>query len=124
MDILPTFANLIGAKIPEDRVIDGKDIMPVLLEGTDSPYEYFFYSHWGTLGTVRWKDWKLRIINREVALYNLKSDISEKSNLKDQSPEIVAHLKKAMKEFDAEMISNVRPAGHVDSPKILTKAIQ
>jgi len=30
MDLLPTFANLAGAEIPTDRVIDGRDIWPVL----------------------------------------------------------------------------------------------
>jgi arylsulfatase A-like enzyme len=120
MDLLPTFANLIGAKIPEDRIIDGKDIMPVLLEGAESPHEYFFYSHWGTLEAVRWNDWKLRIIDGEEALYNLKMDIAEQNNLKDQHPDIVAQLKNAMQEFDAEVTKNARPVGHVENPKALT----
>ena len=30
MDLLPTFANLAGARLPADRVIDGMDIMPIL----------------------------------------------------------------------------------------------
>ena len=30
MDLLPTFAKLAGAELPADRVIDGKDIWPVL----------------------------------------------------------------------------------------------
>ncbi|MGQ1786118.1 sulfatase family protein [Saccharicrinis sp. GN24d3] len=119
MDLLPTFAKLIGAEIPNDRIIDGKDILPVLLDGADSPHEYFFYSHWGTLEAVRWKDWKLRIIKGEEALYNLKTDMGEQINLKDQYPDIVAQLKKAMQEFDAEVTKNARPAGHVDNPKAL-----
>ena len=120
MDVLPTFANLIGAKMPEDRIIDGKDVMSVLLDGAESPHEYFFYSHWGVLEAVRWKDWKLRIINGEEALYNLKDDIAEKNNLKDQYPDIVAQLKNAMQEFDTEVTKNARPSGHVDHPKALT----
>lgn len=119
MDLLPTFANLIGAKMPDDRIIDGKDIMPVLLNGAKSPHEYFFYSHWGTLEAVRWKDWKLRIIKGEEALYNLKTDIAESTNLKDQHPEIVAQLKKAMQEFDDEVTKNARPVGHVENPRYL-----
>lgn len=120
MDILPTFAKLIGAELPDDRIIDGKDILPVLTDGAESPHEYFFYSHWGTLEAVRWKDWKLRIIEGEEALYNLKDDISEKKNLASQQPEIVAQLKKAMGKFDAEVTKNARPAGHVKNPKVLT----
>ncbi|AWW32720.1 arylsulfatase [Echinicola strongylocentroti] len=120
MDLLPTFANLIGAKVPNDRIIDGKDILPVLTEGAKSPHEYFFYSHWGTLEAVRWKDWKLRIIEGKEALYNLKSDIAEKKNLASQEPEIVAQLKKAMVAFEEDIKKNSRPAGHVEDPEILT----
>ena len=122
MDILPTFANLIGAKIPDDRIIDGKDILPVLTQGADSPHEYFFYSHWGTLEAVRWKDWKLRIIEGEESLYNLKDDISETTNIKEQHPDIVSQLKKAMEEFDAEITANARPVGKVENPEALSMA--
>ncbi len=120
MDLLPTFAKLIGAKLPDNRIIDGKDILPVLTEGTESPHEYFFYSHWGTLEAVRWKDWKLRIIDEEEALYNLATDISEKTNLKNEHPEIVVQLKEAMKKFDAEVTKNARPSGQVENPVALT----
>ena len=121
MDLLPTFAKLIGAKVPEDRIIDGKDIMPVLIEGAESPHEYFFYSHRGTLEAVRWKDWKLRIIKGEESLYNLKTDIAEKTNLASQHPEIVAPLKEAMRKFEGDMDKNARPVGKVENPKALTK---
>ena len=30
MDVLPTFAKLAGATLPEELVIDGKDMMPAL----------------------------------------------------------------------------------------------
>lgn len=120
MDVLPTFAKLVGAKMPKNT-IDGKDILPVLLNQAKSPHEYFFYSHWGTLEAVRWKNWKLRIVNGEEALYNLKTDISESKNVKEQHPTIVAQLKKEMQKFDAEVTKNARPVGHVENPKALTK---
>ncbi|REE00146.1 sulfatase family protein [Marinoscillum furvescens] len=120
MDLLPTFAGLMGAEVPNDRIIDGKDIFPVLTAGESSPHEYFFYSHWGTLEAVRWKDWKLRIVNGKEALYNLKSDTSETQNLADQHPEIVTQLKAAMQKFDKEITANARPVGVVDSPRPLT----
>lgn len=120
MDVLPTFANLIGAQIPNDRIIDGKDMMPVLLDDADSQYEYFFYSHWGTLEAVRWNYWKLRIINGEEALYNLETDVAEQTNLIDQYPDIVAQLKDAMLKFDEEVTKNARKAGNVENPVALT----
>ncbi|MEI6865753.1 sulfatase [Flavicella sp.] len=120
MDLLPTFAKLIGAKLPNDRIIDGKDIMPVLLDGKESPHEYFFYSHWGDLEAVRWKDWKFRTHKGVESLYNLKTDIGEQINLKDQHPDIVAKLKNAMRKFEAEVTKNARPAGKVEYPKALS----
>ena len=121
MDVFPTFAKLVGAKMPEDRIIDGKNILPVLLDNAESPHEYFFYSHWGTLEAVRWNDWKLRIINEEEELYNLKNDIAEKNDVKNQYPEIVTQLKNEMKKFESEVTKNARPVGHVENPKPLTK---
>ena len=120
MDILPTFAQVSGATLREDRKIDGRDISAVLTEGAESPHEYFFYAYWGDLQAVRWGDWKLRIFEGEEALYNLASDISEKKNLADENPEIVEKLKGAMKDFKAEMEEEVRPTIIVENPKPLT----
>ncbi|MFC5051435.1 sulfatase [Rubritalea spongiae] len=120
MDVLPTFAKLMGADLPDDRVIDGKDMMPVLEDGAESQYEYFFYNYWGTTEAVRWKSWKLRKVDGKVTLYNLDKDISEKKNLAAQHPEIVQQLQEAIQKFDAKMAKEVRPAGKVENPKVLT----
>jgi len=142
MDVLPTMTKLIGAKLPEDLVIDGKDMMPVLTEGADSQYEYFFYSYWDNLEAVRWGDWKLRIAKQKVrppkkgkrqdtskatetpkltlTLHNLADDIAEKKNVAKENPEIVAQLKAEMEKWETEMTANTRPAGYVKDPKPLT----
>ncbi len=120
MDVLPTFAKLAGAKLPSDLIIDGKDIMPAIVGEADSPHEYFFYANWGVLEGVRWKFWKLRIVNGKEALYNLDADISEKKNVAANHPEIVQQLKAAMQGFEKEMESSVRPAGAVANPVPLT----
>ncbi|WP_372846960.1 sulfatase [Pontiella sp.] len=120
MDVLPTFAKLCGASLPDDLVIDGKDMMPTLVEGAGSPHEYFFYAHWGILEGVRWKSWKLRVVDGKEALYNLDEDIGEKENVAADHPEIVQQLKSAMQGFEKEMEANVRPAGAVQNPNCLT----
>ena len=120
IDVLPTFAKLSGAKLPDGLEIDGKDMMPTLLDGADSPHEYFFYAHWGELQGVRWKSWKLRVVDGKEALYNLDEDIGEKKNIAAQYPEMVQQLKAAMQGFEKKMEANVRPAGSVDNPKPLT----
>lgn len=121
MDVLPTFAKLCGAQLPEDLVIDGKDMMPTLVDGAESPHDYFFYAHWGVLEGVRWKSWKLRVIDGKETLCNLDDDIGEKRNLASSYPEIVQQLKSAMQAFEDEMKAAVRPAGSVENPKPLSK---
>ena len=67
IDLLPTFAKRIGAKLP-DHKIDGLDIWPILAgeKGAQNPHEaYFFYGvpfgQWtgAELESVRTRQWKL-----------------------------------------------------------------
>ena len=58
MDLLPTFAKLAGAEIPTDRVIDGKDIWPVLTGQAGTPHEAFFYHKGNALQAVRSGHWE------------------------------------------------------------------
>ncbi|XP_032141745.1 steryl-sulfatase [Sapajus apella] len=55
MDIFPTVAKLAGAPVPEDRIIDGHDLMP-LLEGKTqrSDHEFLFHYCNAYLNAVRW----------------------------------------------------------------------
>ena len=87
-DLLPTFAKLAGGKVPDDRVIDGKDIGPILFgQSETSPHEQFFYYFRGELNAVRHANWKLFVKRRpqrnqpatlaEPELYNWLT-ISEK----------------------------------------------
>jgi arylsulfatase len=62
MDLLPTIAFLASAKIPEDRVIDGKDITSILKKGKGaSPHEFVYYYNGANLQAVRKGKWKLHL---------------------------------------------------------------
>lgn len=56
MDVFPTVAALAGAGLPQDRVIDGRDLMP-LLRGrtTRSAHEFLFHYCNAYLNAVRWR---------------------------------------------------------------------
>jgi len=106
MDLLPTFARLAGAKLPPDRVIDGRDIWPLLSgqPGAKSPHEAFYYYHMDQLQAVRSGRWKLylplaeKVIQgrgrpkQEAALYDLAADLPERHNLVAQQPDVVQRL--------------------------------
>ncbi len=124
MDLLPTFAKLAGAKIPDDRVIDGKDIWPVLVSNAETPHEAFFYHQRRELKAVRSGDWKLHVNGENpVALYNLKDDISESKNVMEENREVVDKLLSYIDDFQNDIKKNNRPAAFVDDPKPLTKSI-
>jgi arylsulfatase A-like enzyme len=118
IDLLPTFARLAGAKVPADRVIDGKDIWPLMADapGAKSPHEAYFYYRGTNLEAVRSGRWKLRRAKKSTALYDLGADIGEKNNVADENPGIVQRLTKTMQEFDAELKANLRPPGKVEKP--------
>ena len=104
MDLLPTIATLTGAKIPNDRIIDGRNILPLLKNEPDakSPHDAFFYYHGTELHAVRSGPWKFRVslplrhedIYRQFensttmmseALYHLPTDPGEQKNLMPRS---------------------------------------
>ena len=118
MDLLPTFANLAGGEIPNDRVIDGKDIWPVLVENAKSPHQAYFY-HGGK--AVRSGNWKLHIEDgKPTQLYDLDLDIGEKENVIQAHSEVVHRLTKLVAKFNRDLSQNSRPAGFIEDPKPLT----
>ena len=120
IDLLPTIANQIGAKLPEHK-IDGLDIIGLMKDpNSKTPHEYFYhYYSRGELHCVRDSRWKLhfphayqtlngrqagtggvpakykKVKLEQMELYDLKNDISESNNVFDQHPEIVERLQKA-----------------------------
>ncbi len=120
MDWLPTFAALSGAALPEDRVIDGKDISGLLAgTGKREEQELFYYMK-GELRAYRSGDWKLKlpfkgqlgilswlhsgfVLGHEMLLYNIKDDPEEQLNLADSEPEKVTAMLKEIDVFKASL---------------------
>jgi arylsulfatase A-like enzyme len=124
MDLLPTFAKLAGAKLPADRVIDGRDLWPLVSGGPDagSPHEVFYYfggSRPGVpvnLQAVRDARWKLHLAVegselRGTALYDLQGDVSEKRDRLEDHPDIAKRLEARAREFKEALSANRRPLG-------------
>jgi len=114
IDLLPTLAGLAGGHAPTDRVIDGKDIWPLMTGKPDakSPHEAYYYYRGKRLEAIRRGSWKL-IRKKKVELYNLEADISEKHNVASEHPQIVQRLTGMMETFDKQLQANARPPGKV-----------
>ncbi len=131
MDVMPTLAKLAGTNAPTDRIIDGKDIWPLISgqAGAKTPHEAFFYhSAMGKLAAVRSGKWKLHIAPPEyipkknarnapptpppaLQLYDLEADIGEKNNVAAEHPDVLKRLTELLEKFDAEIKANSRPVG-------------
>jgi uncharacterized sulfatase len=62
IDVLPTVLKLAGVEIPQDRLIDGRDIWPLLTSDAPSPHEALFAMQGARLATVRSGQWKLHVL--------------------------------------------------------------
>lgn len=137
MDLLPTFAKLAGAEVPGDRVIDGKDIWPLIsgAKGAKSPHEVFYYYQMDQLQAVRAGRWKLHlalkpkkrnwgspIAESSLALYDVKADIGEKNNVAGENPDVVKRLLELAENGRVDLGdtgrrgANQRRAGYVVGP--------
>ena len=101
IDILPTFLNLAGAGVPDDRVVDGRDILPMALGKEKTLHQRLFWQIRDQLA-LREGKWKLILNGRysfekhetdpEVFLADLDADPGETVNLGEKYPEITRRL--------------------------------
>ena len=69
MDLFATVLQATGAKMPDDRVLDGRNILPILTSDAASPHEVIFGHQGEKLATVRDARWKLHVLPaREMGL--------------------------------------------------------
>lgn len=127
IDILPTVAELCGAKLP-DHKIDGKSILSLIKGEPDakSPHEAYFM-YWGKeLHAVRMGKWKLHFPHSyrtlgdrkagtggvpvdyssaeiDLALFDLENDIGETTNVLDQHPDVVERIQSLADEARADL---------------------
>ena len=115
IDLLPTLAALAGAQISTDRIIDGRDIWPVIAGQRDAkaPHDALYF-YWGaelhavrarqveaapaapvSVARVRRQRWHSRQVRparaRAVAL-RPRADVGETTNVLAQHPDVVKQL--------------------------------
>jgi arylsulfatase A-like enzyme len=99
MDIFPTVLEACGGNIA-DYSIDGKSLLPMLLNGEDCTHEYLFWEM-EDQNAVRYGDYKLVLNGRltegeapraPVFLSDLSKDPGEKNNLSEELPDLCMKL--------------------------------
>ena len=92
-DLLVACGVLSGAPLPTDRVLDGKNPLPVLTENTASPHASFYFQ-FGKHLALRRGSWKIvrERPDRPWQLFNMAHDKEETRNLAGVNPDRVAAL--------------------------------
>ncbi len=116
LDLLPTFCKLANVTLPVDRIYDGYDISPALIGTGKSPRGVVFYYRDTDVYAVRKGAYKAhfftqseygtdeRKLQEPPLLYNLNVDPSEKYNIADEHPEVIAEIRKIMEEHQKTVV--------------------
>jgi arylsulfatase A-like enzyme len=127
-DWLPTLVELAGARLPDDRVIDGQSLVGVLEGSGERKATPFFYfrlrfplgDQHHEIGAVRDGRWKLKLaqggypqILEPLAktelfrhgrmLFDLETDPGERHDVAADHPDVVARLVNEIEAFDASL---------------------
>ncbi len=118
IDVLPTLAQIAKAPMPQDRIIDGKDISPLVFAeaGAKTPHDVYYYYMLNEFQAIRAGRWKLHFPHAYRSLkslpgkdgqpgpyvakttgyelYDLETDAIESSNVANLHPDVVERLKK------------------------------
>lgn len=111
LDFYPTFAALAGAQIPENKILDGKDVMSNVKDGSNPRKGEMIYvcrhrEGYTDVGARR-DNWKaLKIEKKPWQLINLDTDISESNDLSKDHPEL---LKEIVQETEKWSKTHIQP---------------
>lgn len=114
-DILPTFCELAGAKLPDDRDLDGTSFTPILRGGKVERERPLYWRYDRAIGqpkvALRDGDWKILADNtlETFELYNLKDDIGETNDRAQREPirlkSMIERLRALHHEIESDPIS-------------------
>jgi arylsulfatase A-like enzyme len=115
LDLFTTSLSLAGAALPDDRIIDGLDLSPVLFGTGSSPRETMFFYRGTRLYAVRHGPFKAHWITQSAygpdapqehsppLLFHLEHDPSEQFNVAGKHPEILQSMAEIVKRHQAEL---------------------
>ena len=100
IDLLPTFAAITGLPLPQSVILDGRNVLPVLLDSADvSPHEVLYFFNNERIVALRTQDWKMvvqasyRDIQRRLPahdvllLFDMRTDPQERYSMAAHRPD-------------------------------------
>jgi arylsulfatase A-like enzyme len=115
MDLFTTSLTLAGVPLPADRVIDGKNLLPILQGTGKSAHTTLFFYIDQDLTAVRKGPWKLHFATQTEfdtkgrkthdppLLFHLGHDPSEKYDVAREHPDVIADIRKEVERHKAAL---------------------
>lgn len=117
MDIYTTALTLAGVALPDDRIIDGQDLSPVLFGNGPSPRKHVLYYRGTRLMAVRLGPWKAHFITQSAygggapethdppLLYHLEHDPSERVNRASEHPDVLNQINALVEKHRSSLVA-------------------
>ena len=113
VDVFATASAAAGAFLPDDRTIDGVNLIDYLSGRNPRPPHECLFWRMGRRGALRAGGWKI-VLNSvggpgkaKVELYNLADDLAESSDLAEKHPQKLAELQETWEQLSAQMVDPV-----------------
>lgn len=112
VDVLPTLAAAAGTSLPADRMIDGMNLLPLVVAHAAPPASRTLFWRSGAYEAVRDGDWKLQVSHNppRIWLFDLGTDPTERTDLSAGRPDKVALLRSKLAAHDRELAKPLWPA--------------
>jgi arylsulfatase len=116
IDLFPTLAELCGGKLPTDRKLDGRSLVPLMKDPKAPWADRTLFTHRG-----RWakgkaeqakysacavRNQRFRLVGNKE-LHDILNDPGETKNVIDQHPEVVAAMRKAYDQWWSEVLTTM-----------------
>lgn len=117
IDWFPTFIHIAGGILPTDRIIDGENLLPLLLGTGKRATDEFAFVNYGRVEGYRVGDWKILlpeplrkgnfwvedVAAHDTLFFNIRNDVGETKNVKKQFPKEYDNVLKMMKNFKSTL---------------------
>jgi arylsulfatase A-like enzyme len=112
LDLFSTICTAAGVALPDDRIMDTRDLTPLLSGASAEPvHDALFWDGDDQLTAIRMGSWKLVNIRDRRELYNLEADPRETANRLESDPATARILQGEFDRWRSAMAPRIRARG-------------
>ncbi len=111
IDVFPSMLAAADIDLPDDRIIDGLDILDVALSPEQPPLDRPLFWRSGGYKVVQEGGWKLQLLEQtgRTWLFDLNNDPTEQNDLSASEPEKLAEMTEVLYALDGQMVESLWP---------------